>query len=112
MGASRCAIEKGCERKGKKRKWASVCVHPLSLSGLTFEQHDTTNHFPLCVCEWKKKECVEVHTTTHTRRTQVVVRARAVHQGVCSLAVVHGWSHTKHAMCVWREACHLCVCGR
>ena len=37
-----------------------------------------------------------MHTTTHTRRTQVVVRARAVHQGVCSLAVVHGWQCVHH----------------
>ena len=37
-----------------------------------------------------------MHTTTHTRRTQVVVRARAVHQGVCSLAVVHGWQRVHH----------------
>ena len=37
-----------------------------------------------------------MHTTTHTRRAQVVVRARAVHQGVCSLAVVHGWQRVHH----------------
>lgn len=51
-----------------------------------------------------------MHTTTHTRRTQVVVRARAVHQGVCSLAVVHGWSHTNHAMCVCGVRRAICVC--
>ena len=37
-----------------------------------------------------------MHTTTHTRRTQVVVRTRAVHQGVCSLVVVHGWQRVHH----------------
>ena len=51
-----------------------------------------------------------MHTTTHTRRTQVVVRARAVHRGVCSLAVVHGWSHTNHAMCVCGVRRAICLC--
>ena len=43
-------VEREKERKGSGR----VCVFILSLSGLTFEQHDTTNHFPLCVCVEKE----------------------------------------------------------